>query len=115
MDGVYKGVRSAIFLRPGRNHQRGEAGGPRRRRSAAEADWDFRGIGMKIIGQYDTEGNYRPYAAAVEVSRLGGALRDKEYGFVLAVKDGYGDWVSPTMLRLGLKSRIRTDARDEGD
>lgn len=61
------------------------------------------------IGQYDTDGRYQPYTRPVEVSQLGNTLRDKEDGFVIAVKDQYGDWVSPSLLRLGIKSKIKIE------
>ena len=60
---------------------------------------------MQIVGQYDTDGNYVPYTEAQEVSQLGSALIS-EWGFTVAVKDEYGDWVSPTLARMGLKSVI---------
>ena len=63
---------------------------------------------MKILGQYDTNGqNFAPYTAPREVVQLGNTLRDPSDGGVLAVKDEYGDWVSPTLKSLGLKSIIK--------
>ena len=63
---------------------------------------------MRILGQFDTDGNYMPYASSMTCHVFGRTLRDDD-GFVLAVKDKYGDWVSPTMKRLGLKSVIKVD------
>ena len=62
---------------------------------------------MQAIGQFDTTGkDYQPYTKPITVSVFGDTLRD-ENGFVIAVKDSYGDWVSPTMQALGLKSIIK--------
>lgn len=63
---------------------------------------------MKIIGQYGTDGNYQAYTKKQTVYRFGNTLRDTD-GIVVAVKDEYGDFVSPTMKRLGLKSKIETE------
>jgi len=61
---------------------------------------------VEVVGQYDTNGAYAPYhMGPIPVRRFGDTLRDSD-GFVWAVLDEYGDWVSPTMLRLGLKSKI---------
>lgn len=63
---------------------------------------------MKALGQYDTSGDYIAYVAPQEVFLFGNTLRDED-GFVVAVKDDYGDWVSPTMHRLGIKSKLEID------
>lgn len=36
---------------------------------------------------------------------FGSSIRDED-GFALAVLDQYGDWVSPSMLRIGIKSKM---------
>lgn len=63
---------------------------------------------MRVVGQYDTSGKYIPYKEAQKCYRLGKSLCDED-GFVLAVMDEYGDWVSPSMHALGLKSRIKVE------
>lgn len=65
---------------------------------------------MQAVGQYDTSLNYAPYTSPVEVHRFGDTLRT-EMGHCFAVLDEYGDWVSPTMLQLGLKSVIKVEAQ----
>lgn len=62
---------------------------------------------MKMLGQYDTDGNYLPFTEPQEVVQFGDTLRDKDTGFVEAVKDDYGDWVNPRMRALGLKVKIK--------
>ena len=61
---------------------------------------------MKIIGQYDTSGNYNPYITPSEVVQIGDQLRQKDDGFVLGIMDNYGDWVSPNLMQFGLKSKL---------
>jgi hypothetical protein len=63
---------------------------------------------MKALGQYDTSGDYRAYTEPQEVFLFGKSLRDND-GFVVAVKDSYGDWVSPALHRMGIKSRIEVE------
>ena len=60
---------------------------------------------FKITGQYDTSGNFGPFTKPIEVVQFGNTLRTPDDGMVWSVKDNYGDWVSPTMLRIGLKSK----------
>jgi len=57
------------------------------------------------IGQYDTEGDYQEYASSVELQRFGNTMRT-DFGHCIAVLDECGDWVSPTLQQLGLKSVI---------
>jgi len=61
---------------------------------------------MKVLGQYDTKGKYLKYKEPIEVNQFGDRLIDKDFT-CWAVKDEYGDWVSPTMKNLGLKSKIK--------
>jgi hypothetical protein len=61
-------------------------------------------------GQFDMQGEYVPYAKGVEVLRFGDTLRTS-FGHCIAVLDDYGNWVSPTMLQLGLKSIIKIEER----
>ena len=58
------------------------------------------------VGQYDTSGQYMPYVKPQACSRFGNHLLDVQDGFAVAVLDEYGDWVSPVMKALGLKSKI---------
>ena len=62
---------------------------------------------MRILGQYDTTGNYLAYTSPIEVVELGNTLRDKMDGFIWAIKDDYGDWVSPALHKIGVKSKIK--------
>lgn len=58
-----------------------------------------------ITGQYDTSGNFGPFDVPIQVVQFGDTLRTPDDGIVWSVKDEYGDWVSPTMRSLGLKSK----------
>jgi len=49
---------------------------------------------MKVLGQYDTSGNYRAYTEPQDVYVFGHSLKDSD-GFLLAVRNTCGDWVSP--------------------
>ena len=62
------------------------------------------------VGQFDTSGVYAPYTKPVELIRFGDTLRT-EFGHCIAMLDEYGDWASPTMLQLGLKSIIKVVER----
>lgn len=64
-----------------------------------------------VVGQYDTDNKYAPYTQPFDAHRFGDTLRT-DMGHCIAIKDDYGDWVSPTMLQLGLKSRIRVEEVD---
>ena len=64
---------------------------------------------MKLLGQYGTKGEYNPYVKPIEVTQFWDTLRDNE-GMVWAVKDEYGDWVSPNLKRIGVKSIVKTEA-----
>lgn len=64
---------------------------------------------MRVVGQYDTSGDYRAYTEPQDVHLLGNTLRDRD-GFVVAVKDSYGDWVSPSLHRMGIKSKIEVES-----
>ncbi|MDJ0712579.1 MAG: hypothetical protein QNJ14_19510 [Woeseiaceae bacterium] len=59
---------------------------------------------LQITGQLDTEGNPISWTGPIDVVRFGNTLRNKETGMVWAIQDEYGDWVSPGMHSLGLKS-----------
>lgn len=63
---------------------------------------------MKILGEYDTSGNFIEFVAPVEVHQFGNTLRNSD-GFVQAVKDSYGDWVNPHMKALGLKVKVEVE------
>ena len=58
------------------------------------------------VGQYDTSGDYVPYIEHIRVYKAGDRMVTED-GIKFAVKDEYEDWVSPTMLELGLKSVIK--------
>lgn len=60
---------------------------------------------MQVIGQIDTSGREVKYKQAVDVTRFGDTLRDED-GFVWAIKDEYKDWVSPTLYKYGIKSKM---------
>lgn len=60
---------------------------------------------MKITGQYSTLGDFLPFSEPREVYQFGNTLRDSD-GFVVAMLDEYGDWVSANMRCLGLKSKM---------
>lgn len=60
---------------------------------------------MKITGQYSTDGELIPFVEPQEVTPFGNTLRDAD-GFVMAVRDDYGDWVSPSLHRVGVKSKM---------
>ena len=66
------------------------------------------GTEMKITGQYSVGGEFQSFAEPVEVVQFGDTLRDADpyCGMVWAVKDEYGDWVSPGMKSMGLKSNM---------
>lgn len=64
---------------------------------------------MRILGQYDTSGNYIAYTQALEAFPCGNRLCDED-GFTLGVKDQYGDWVSANMMSLGLKCKLDVDS-----
>lgn len=62
---------------------------------------------IKMIDQLDTDGNRLNFDFSnIEVARLGDTLRDTTTGYVWAIKDSYGDWVSPDMHSMGVKSVI---------
>ena len=67
---------------------------------------------MKILGQYDTQDDYDEWkepvdvVEVVEVVEFGDILRDK-YGMVWGVKDEYGDWVSPTLRKYGIRAKLK--------
>lgn len=60
---------------------------------------------VQVLGCYDTDGKLVPYVAPVRGFIFGSSIRDED-GFALAVLDQYGDWVSPSMLRVGIKSKM---------
>jgi len=60
---------------------------------------------VKVIGQYSASGEFCAYTAPLEVFRFGDTLRDAD-GLLVAVIDEYGDWVSASMRRIALKSRM---------
>ena len=67
---------------------------------------------MKILGQYGLDGKkkeFNPFMKPIEVNQFGDTLRDED-GMVLAVKDEYGDWVSPYLKKLGIKSVFKIEA-----
>ena len=63
---------------------------------------------MKILGQYDTNGEYIEHREPTKVAQLGDTLRDED-GFVWGRKDDYGDWVSAGLYRVGIKSKLKID------
>lgn len=64
---------------------------------------------LRITGQFDTQGRLVQFRTPVEVAQLGNTLRDKFDGNVWAVKDDYGDWVSPNLHRIGVKSKMQVE------
>lgn len=58
---------------------------------------------MKITGQKQTNGEPITFTAPIEVVQFGDSLRD-DTGMCWAIKDEYGDWVSPTLHKMGVKS-----------
>lgn len=67
---------------------------------------------MKILGQSSTNGEFTPYVKPIEVKEFGKTLRDEE-GMVWAVRDEYGDWVSPNLKRIGIKSKMVIEKEGE--
>lgn len=69
---------------------------------------------IQLIDQLDTQGNpMNMDFSNVDVVQLGNSLRDKTTGMCWAIKDEYGDWVSPTMHKVGVKSVIIVEDTDE--
>lgn len=64
------------------------------------------------IGQWDTDRKLAPYLVDIRVYKAGDKLVTED-GFTVAVLDEYGDWVSPTMRDLGLKSVIQIEERPD--
>ena len=64
----------------------------------------------QVLGCYNSEGVLVPYVAPVQGFIFGDSIRDED-GFALAVLDQYGDWVSPSMLRVGFKCKMKVTAR----
>jgi hypothetical protein len=64
---------------------------------------------MQITDQLDTDGNPIGLRGPIDVVQVGNTLRDKETGMCWAIKDCYGDWVNPTMHRIGVKSKMIVD------
>lgn len=62
---------------------------------------------MKIKGDWDVQGQYmeRNPDKQMELTQFGNSLRDED-GMVWAIKDEYGDWVNPTLARMGLKVKL---------
>lgn len=63
---------------------------------------------MKITGQLDVQGKPMAFTQPIAVNQFGNTLRDSD-GISWAVKDEYGDWVSPTMKRAGVKSVMQVE------
>lgn len=62
-----------------------------------------------VKGYYETNGNGPyPYKEPINTVIHGNSLRDAD-GFAWAVKDEYGDFVSPSMLRMGIKAKIEVE------
>lgn len=64
---------------------------------------------MKVTGSYDTDGNYQPYTKSVEVVQYGTQLIETETGMLWAIRDEYGDWVSPNLHGIGVKVKIEVE------
>lgn len=63
---------------------------------------------MRILGQYDSNGVFCAFVTPLVVYVYGNYLRDID-GFVVAVKDSYGDFVSPRLLQHGVKSKFEIE------
>ena len=61
---------------------------------------------MKVTGQISADGSVINFITPFEVVQFGDTLRDKFDGFTVAVKDEYGDWVSPTLRGIGVKATM---------
>ena len=61
---------------------------------------------MKILGQYDSQDGYHKLKKPIEVIKFGDILQDN-YGMVWGVKDEYGDWVSPTLWKYGIRAKLK--------
>lgn len=68
---------------------------------------------MQILGQYDLNGEYREWRVPRDVVQFGNTLRDK-YGLVWGIKDGYDDWVSPTLYAYGIKAVLKVIEIEKG-
>jgi hypothetical protein len=65
---------------------------------------------MVVAGQYDTEGKLTPFKDPVEVNQLGNRLLCKD-GICWALRDSYGDWVSPTLHSVGVKCKVKVSEK----
>ena len=62
---------------------------------------------IQVVGFYDTDENYRDSATGpIDVVERFGGLYDED-NMCWAVRDQYNDWVSPTLLNLGLKAKVK--------
>ena len=68
---------------------------------------------ISIIDQLDVDGNSIGLSGPIDVVRFGDSLRDKTTGMCWAIKDGYGDWVSPLMYSFGVKSVMVVEETDK--
>lgn len=69
--------------------------------------------GLFIVGGLTTSGKPQANAKSYRVVEFGDVLRDPFLGSTCAVKDSYGDWVSPTLKSVGLKSKMMLEWRGE--
>lgn len=62
---------------------------------------------LQVVAQYDSTGKSKTkFATPIDVVQIGNTLRDKTFGFVFAEKDAYGDWVSPALRAIRVKSKF---------
>jgi hypothetical protein len=59
---------------------------------------------LYLVGYFDTAGNYHTYRTPIYGFEHGDHFHDPD-GMTWAVRDQYGDWVSPLMLSRGIKVR----------
>jgi hypothetical protein len=59
---------------------------------------------LYLVGYFDTDGNYDTYRTPIYGFERGDRFQDPD-GMTWAVRDQYGDWVSPLMLSRGIKVR----------
>jgi len=64
-------------------------------------------VKMRVHGQFDEDGEFHPYMQPWDGVIFGGTIRDPFDGQVLAIKDEYGEWVSPTMRSVGIRRRLK--------
>jgi len=67
---------------------------------------------FQVTGAYNTEGVLMPFTSPVSVVQLGNKMIDRN-GTPWAIKDEYGDWVSPTLHAVGVKGKVHVEKCQE--